>query len=119
MTLIHVLGSDIPHHNLTVLRFFNDVLSVEQPAAAPRHFMVVTQQPESLAPFSALQIECFTSKKVLAQAVLQRARNRQQRFSATDSLTRGSGWRYSAVSCVVHSCSGTSGVPIFMKIRAA
>ncbi|SUB19092.1 4-alpha-L-fucosyltransferase [Pantoea agglomerans] len=74
------MGSDIPHHNLTVLRFFNDVLSVEQPAAAPRHFMVVTQQPESLAPFSALQIECFTSKKALAQAVLQRARNRQQRF---------------------------------------
>ena len=80
MTLIHVLGSDIPHHNLTVLRFFNDVLSVEQPAASPRHFMVVTQQPESLAPFSALQIECFASKKALAQAVLQRARNRQQRF---------------------------------------
>lgn len=80
MTLIHVLGSDIPHHNQTVLRFFNDVLSVEQPAASPRHFMVVTPQPESLAPFSALQIECFASKKALAQAVMARASDRQQRF---------------------------------------
>ncbi|MGK3144043.1 TDP-N-acetylfucosamine:lipid II N-acetylfucosaminyltransferase [Pantoea sp. C2G6] len=80
MTLIHVLGSDIPHHNLTVLRFFNEVLSVEQPTASPRHFMVVAAQPESLPSFSALQIDYFASKKALAQAMLTRARNRQQRF---------------------------------------
>ncbi|MGP2463447.1 TDP-N-acetylfucosamine:lipid II N-acetylfucosaminyltransferase [Pantoea ananatis] len=80
MTLIHVLGSNIPHHNLTVLRFFNDVMSIEQPVSAPRHFMVVTSQPENLTGFGALHIETFSSKKALAEALLQRAKNRDQRF---------------------------------------
>ena len=80
MTLIHVLGSDIPHHNHTVLRFFNDVLSAGLPADPPRQFMVVTQQPAALAAFDNLRIEAFSSKKALAQALIARAKNREQRF---------------------------------------
>lgn len=80
MTLIHVLGSDIPHHNQTVLRFFNDVLSAELPLDQPRRFMVVTQQPAALAAFGNLEIESFGSKKALAQALIQRAKDREQRF---------------------------------------
>ncbi|WP_130833144.1 TDP-N-acetylfucosamine:lipid II N-acetylfucosaminyltransferase [[Erwinia] mediterraneensis] len=80
MTLIHVLGSDIPHHNQTVLRFFNDVLSREQPVAYPRRFMVVAQDAQAFAGFDALEIERFASKKALAQAMMARAANHQQRF---------------------------------------
>lgn len=80
MTLFHVLGSDIPHHNHTLLRFFNEVMNRELPGDAPRQFMVVTSAPEALKAYTALHIETFTSKRALAQAVMARAADRSQRF---------------------------------------
>ncbi|HKM96856.1 MAG TPA: TDP-N-acetylfucosamine:lipid II N-acetylfucosaminyltransferase [Buttiauxella sp.] len=78
-TLIHVLGSDIPHHNQTVLRFFNDALAVSHPNA--RQFMVVSKDDALRSAFPALAITLYPTKKALAQAVVGQARaNRQQRF---------------------------------------
>ena len=80
MTLIHVLGSDIPHHNHTVLRFFNDVMSVDMPTDAPRRFMVASAAPESLNAYPHLQIEVYPGKRALASAVIAQAADRTQRF---------------------------------------
>lgn len=78
-TLIHVLGSDIPHHNQTVLRFFNDALAAANPHA--RQFMVVSKDDSLLSAFPALTITCYLTKKALAKAVVEKARaNRQQKF---------------------------------------
>ncbi|PLL18051.1 4-alpha-L-fucosyltransferase, partial [Klebsiella michiganensis] len=77
--LIHVLGSDIPHHNQTVLRFFNDELAVDDEQA--RLFMVVGDATEICAAYPALSIRCYPGKKLLAKAVIALAKaNRQQRF---------------------------------------
>ncbi|WP_414165305.1 TDP-N-acetylfucosamine:lipid II N-acetylfucosaminyltransferase [Superficieibacter sp. BNK-5] len=73
--LIHVLGSDVPHHNQTVLRFFNDELAATGEHA--REFMVVG----SGAVFPALSLTFYPDKKTLAQAVIARAKaDRTQRF---------------------------------------
>ncbi|TNV13329.1 TDP-N-acetylfucosamine:lipid II N-acetylfucosaminyltransferase [Buttiauxella sp. B2] len=78
-TLIHVLGSDIPHHNQTVLRFFSDELAASNPHA--RQFMVVSKDDSLLSAFPALSVTLFPTKKALAQTVVEKARtNRQQHF---------------------------------------
>ncbi|QZN95806.1 TDP-N-acetylfucosamine:lipid II N-acetylfucosaminyltransferase [Symbiopectobacterium purcellii] len=80
-TLIHVLGSDIPHHNQTLLRFFHDVLATQLPAPVVTHFMVVSGDEGLPQAFPGLTLTCYADKRALAQAVVTRARaNRQTRF---------------------------------------
>lgn len=74
-TLIHVLGSNIPHHNLTVLRFFNDVLASCMPEKQVRHFMVVSQDSEITKTFEHLNIEVLADKKSLANALITKSQS--------------------------------------------
>lgn len=77
--LIHVLGSDIPHHNQTVLRFFNDHLAASGEHA--REFMVAGRDEGQSADYPALTLHFYPGKKALAKAVVERAQaQRQQRF---------------------------------------
>ena len=77
--LIHVLGSNIPHHNQTVLRFFNDELAATGVDA--REFMVAGQDNGLSAEFPALTITFFADKATLAKAVIAMAKSsREQHF---------------------------------------
>ncbi len=77
--LIHVLGSDIPHHNQTVLRFFNEELAAHDEQA--RRFMVVGDATGVREAYPALSVTCYPGKKSLAQAVITQAKaDRRQRF---------------------------------------
>lgn len=77
--LIHVLGSDIPHHNQTVLRFFNDSLAATSEHA--RVFMVAGQDAGFSESCPALSLSFYSGKKALAEAVIKKAKaDRQQRF---------------------------------------
>ncbi|WP_318368379.1 TDP-N-acetylfucosamine:lipid II N-acetylfucosaminyltransferase [Enterobacter sp.] len=76
--LIHVLGSDIPHHNQTVLRFFNESLAGSEHG---REFMIVGRDDGLSTTFPALRLHFFASKSALAKAVVALAKaDRGQRF---------------------------------------
>lgn len=73
--MIHVLGSDIPHHNATVLEFFNAL------PGPRRTFWVVTSVPSTLGTQPALDLTTYPDRRSIAQAIIGRAReNRAQRF---------------------------------------
>lgn len=74
-TLIHVLGADLPHHNQTVLRFFNDVLVTISPHT--REFWVVSQDRALPSAFPELSITLYPTKQAMTVAVLAKARARR------------------------------------------
>ena len=77
--LIHILGSDIPHHNQTVLRFFNDELASGDPDA--REFMVAGQDNGLSVACPVLTLSFWPDKAALAKAVVAKAKaDREQRF---------------------------------------
>lgn len=77
--LIHVLGSDIPHHNHTVLRFFNEHLAATGIHAC--EFMLAGQDDGMSDSYPNLHLHFYGSKQALAKAVIAKAQsNRQQRF---------------------------------------
>ncbi|MFP3014197.1 MAG: TDP-N-acetylfucosamine:lipid II N-acetylfucosaminyltransferase [Arsenophonus sp.] len=80
-TLIHVLGSDIPHHNQTVLTFFNDILSSSMPSQEKRQFMVVSRDFTLASRYPNLHINQYDNKKTIASViVIQAKRNRNCQF---------------------------------------
>ncbi|AOM41615.1 TDP-N-acetylfucosamine:lipid II N-acetylfucosaminyltransferase [Xenorhabdus hominickii] len=80
-TLIHVLGSDIPHHNQTLLRFFNDVLAREMNFPVKPCFMVVSKDNTWQSNYPELAISVYNNKKSLSRAVIEKAQaNRMTRF---------------------------------------
>ncbi|WP_168404822.1 TDP-N-acetylfucosamine:lipid II N-acetylfucosaminyltransferase [Erwinia amylovora] len=80
-TVIHLLGADIPHHNQTVLGFFDRTLYHEVPTAAARQFWLVSGQPERAEQFPRLHIRVFADKAALASAVIDAGcQQRELRF---------------------------------------
>ncbi|MGP1930746.1 MAG: TDP-N-acetylfucosamine:lipid II N-acetylfucosaminyltransferase [Arsenophonus sp. ET-YP4-MAG3] len=80
-TLIHVLGSDIPHHNQTILTFFNDILYLSVPSKEKRHFMVVSHDITLKSQYPHLYINQFYSKKAIANVIIMKAKvNRNCQF---------------------------------------
>ncbi|TYG35500.1 4-alpha-L-fucosyltransferase [Lonepinella koalarum] len=76
--IIHVLGSPIPHHNHTMLRFLAEQLQPQLPKQAIKQVLVVGSGYQEQYP--SLYIQEFDSKKSIAQAVCQLAKHDPQHY---------------------------------------
>lgn len=67
MNWLHILGADIPHHNRTLLAFFNEQIA---PNLAEKPQFWVVSNTDLASEFSQLSIRLFPSKLALAKAVM-------------------------------------------------
>lgn len=76
MKICHILGSDIPHHNQTVMNFFYHQLWNKIPAQARAHFYLVgAPTPDDLT-----EVVRFNSKKALADFLIKEAKQQSDIF---------------------------------------
>ena len=76
---LHILGADIPHHNRTFLRFFNDQLAPQLAAkSGEKPLFWVVSQTAMAHEFPALSLTIFPTKWALAKALVwQAVKNRR------------------------------------------
>lgn len=72
--IYHILGADIPHHNRTLLHFFQQELADEL-NHSDHYFYVVSPSPLT---FPKLNLRHFATRKALAQAVISVAERDKQ-----------------------------------------
>ncbi|MGR3807942.1 TDP-N-acetylfucosamine:lipid II N-acetylfucosaminyltransferase [Pasteurella testudinis] len=76
MKICHILGSDIPHHNKTVLDFFERQLWNEIPPQARAQFYLVGGENNN----DSAEIKRFAGKKALADFLLREVKQRSDTF---------------------------------------
>ncbi|TNH04543.1 4-alpha-L-fucosyltransferase [Testudinibacter sp. TR-2022] len=76
MRICHIFGSNIPHHNQTVMAFFREQLWERIPSQARAAFYIVGGSSENDPP----EVKRFASKKALANFLIKEAKQRSDTF---------------------------------------
>lgn len=71
-SIYHILSSDIPHHNQTLLSFFQKELLPQ--STIQQHFFYVVGDSKIASDFPTLAIQCFPTKKDIATALIAKKR---------------------------------------------
>ncbi|WGE31804.1 TDP-N-acetylfucosamine:lipid II N-acetylfucosaminyltransferase [Actinobacillus genomosp. 2] len=70
--IYHILGSDIPHHNQTVLNFFRDQLLPQ--LTRQQHYFYVVGQEELGSQYPQLNLRFFSSRQSIAKETIKTAK---------------------------------------------